>query len=307
MIRRMKNFWVVGSLILLTFLTSCLDNDFPDLSKQLALDVQKIEKHLTDNNITNYVQDPKGVFYVIHQQGIGALPLNGHHVNLTYEAKLLNSTNTLFEQTSIPVFLTVGNISIAGLSIALPKLAEGTTATVYIPSVLAYGSASSPTIPANSNLVVNVEIFDVVTNEPGILEVQKTTIDNYLLENEIEDIQTDPSGLRYVIHEEGTGEFPNEDSKISVKYKGTLLSNGREFDKSTSAVTFTLGAPAPSTLIEGWEKGFKLLKEGTKTTFYIPSGLGYGSQGVYNQANPDKSIPGHAILVFEIEFIEIVQ
>ncbi len=296
MIRRMKNFGLVGSLILLTFLTSCLDNnDFPDTTAQLALDVQKIQKYLTDNNITNYVQDPSGVFYVIHQQGTGALPLTGHHVNLTYEAKLLNGTTTLFEQTSIPVFLTVGNISIVGLSIALPKLAEGTTATVYIPSVLAYGTGSSATIPANSNFIFDLEIFDVATSADEILEVHKTTIDQYLLDNEIENVITHESGLRYTVEVEGTGDMPTLSNSVSVKYKGTLLSNGEKFDEATTARTLAL-----SSLIDGWKIAFPLLKEGTKATLYIPSKLGYGTTG-------SNAIPPNAILKFEVELVEVIQ
>ena len=291
----MNNFGVASSLVLLTFLSGCLDNDLPDPSAQLAIDVQKIEKHLQDNNITDYVKDPSGVFYVIHQQGVGALPLQSQHVNMTYVARLLNSTTTLFEQTSIPVFLTVGNINIAGLSIVLPKLAEGSTATLYIPSGLAYGTGSSATIPSNSNFIFDVEIFDVASTDAEILEIQKSTIDTYVLENEIEGVQIDPSGLRYVIHQEGTGEMPTLSNAISVKYKGTLLSNGVTFDEATTARTFELAG-----LIEGWKIAFPLLKEGSKATLYIPSELGYGKTG------SGASIPPNTILKFEVELIEVI-
>ncbi len=291
----MKNFGLASGLILLTFLSGCFNEDIPDPSVQLALDIQKIEKHLQDNNITNFVKDASGVFYVIQQQGPGALPLNQQHVNLTYGVKLLNSTTTLFEQTSIPVFLTVGKINIAGLSVALPKLAEGTKATIYIPSGLAYGTNALTDIPANSNLVFDVEIFDVAVDAAEILAVQEVTIDNYLEDEAITEVLTDPSGLRYVITKEGTGDKPTLANSISVKYKGTLLRDGKKFDESTEPRTFALAG-----LIEGWQIAFPLLKKGSEATLYIPSGLGYGATG------SGVAIPPYAILVFEVELIDVL-
>lgn len=288
----MKNFGLI-SLFLLISLAGCIDNDLPDTSAQLAIDIQKIEKYLQDNNITDYVKDPSGVFYVIHQIGSGKMPATNDYVNMTYVAKLFNGS-IAFEQTTVPVFLTLRYISVSGLKIAIPNFPEGTIATVYIPSVLAYGGSSSAEIPANSNVIFEVEIVNVASTEPEILEAQATTIDQYVLENEIEGVQVDPSGLRYIIHEEGTGDSPTINNSVTVKYKGTLLSTGEKFDEATTMVTFQL-----SGLIEGWRIGFPLLKEGSKATFYIPSGLGYGIQG-------NQSIPPHAILVFEVELIEVL-
>ncbi len=290
----MKNFGLALSFLSLTFLSGCLNNDIPDTSAQLALDIQKIEKYLNENNITNFVKDPSGVFYVIDQVGNGGdKPTSTDHVNLTYVAKLFNGT-TAFEQTSIPVFLTVGTVNVAGLRIALPNFSEGTVATVYIPSVLAYGASSSQSIPANSNLIFEIEVFDIASNSTEILEVQKNTIDNYILANEIDNVQIDPSGLRYKIIEEGTGDKPTLTNSISVEYKGTLLSNNAVFDETTIARTFALNG-----LIEGWKIGFQLLPEGSKATLYIPSGLGYGIQG-------SGSIPPHAILAFDVELIDVI-
>ncbi len=291
----MKNFGLASSLIALTFLSGCLNTDIPDTSAQLALDVQKIEKYLDDNNITNFVKDASGIFYVINQAGGGNKPLATDHVNMTYVAKLMDET-LVFEQTEVPVFLTVNNITISGLRIALPKFEEGTIATIYVPSVLAYGTGSSPTIPANSNLIFDIELFNVVSTTTEILEIQKGTIDQYVLENEIQNVQIDPSGLRYIIHEEGTGPKPTLSNSVSVKYKGTFFSNGDTFDETTLPRTFTL---SDAGLIEGWKIGMQLLPEGSKATFYIPSGLGYGTGG-------SGTIPPHAILVFEVELVEVI-
>ena len=143
----MKNFGLI-SLFLLTALGGCLNSDLPDTSAQLAIDVQKIEKYLTDNNITDFVKDPSGVYYVIHQIGSGEMPTTNDYVNMTYVAKLFNGS-IAFEQSTIPVFLTLRFISVSGLQIALPKFPEGTIATVYVPSVLAYGTWAGRSEPNN--------------------------------------------------------------------------------------------------------------------------------------------------------------
>ena len=70
--------------------------------------------------------------------------------------------------------------------------------------------------------------------------------------------------------------------------------DGSVFDEATTARTFALNG-----LIEGWKIGFQLLKKGSKATFYIPSGLGYGIQG-------NQSIPSLAILVFDVELVDVV-
>ncbi|KAF2195757.1 hypothetical protein K469DRAFT_699374 [Zopfia rhizophila CBS 207.26] len=86
--------------------------------------------------------------------------------------------------------------------------------------------------------------------------------------------------------------------KISVHYKGSLQSDGTEFDSSYnrgSPFEFTLGA---GQVIEGWDKGLlsMCIGEGRKLT--IPPALGYGN----NQVN---KIPAGSTLVFETELMAI--
>jgi hypothetical protein len=57
----------------------------------------------------------------------------------------------------------------------------------------------------------------------------------------------------------------------------------------------SLGGP----MIRGWIDGLKLLKNGSKAKFYIPSALGYGTRGAGNM------IPPNSILIFDIEIVKI--
>ncbi|NOT74626.1 MAG: hypothetical protein HOP08_06835 [Cyclobacteriaceae bacterium] len=135
--------------------------------------------------------------------------------------------------------------------------------------------------------------LDAVPKTQLATDIQR--IDNYLTANNIVAIQ-DPTGLRYQIISQGTGQSPCVNSKIAVAYSGRVLLNtgvlaGTTFDSSTGA-TFTL-----SGLILGWQIAFPKLPNGTTAKLYVPSGLAYGSvaQGT--------SIPANSVLVFDVELL----
>lgn len=113
-----------------------------------------------------------------------------------------------------------------------------------------------------------------------------------------EKVQTTPSGLQYVVEKEGEGATPSAEDEVTVHYTGRLL-DGTVFDSSVSR-----GEPATFPLnrvIPGWTEGVQLMKEGAKYTFFIPSDLAYGAQGVPN------AIPPHSTLIFEVELIKVVK
>ncbi len=103
------------------------------------------------------------------------------------------------------------------------------------------------------------------------------------------------TGLQYLTTLEGTGVKPDANDKVTVHYTGTLI-DGTVFDSSVQR-----GTPATfglNQVIPGWTEGLQLMKEGGKTTFYIPSELAYGSR---NQAK----IPANSTLIFEVELIKV--
>lgn len=123
---------------------------------------------------------------------------------------------------------------------------------------------------------------------------EQAAIDKALNEN-FKDAKVTPSGLRYIMSTEGTGNNPTATSKVTVHYTGTLLSNGKKFDSSLDR-----GQPATfglNQVIKGWTEGIQLMKPGGKCKFIIPSELGYGDQGY------PGVIPPKAWLVFDVELI----
>lgn len=124
------------------------------------------------------------------------------------------------------------------------------------------------------------------------LQSDMDIIDQYLQTNNQTAVK-DPSGIRYTILQQGTGETPCLESIVSASYTGKLLSTGKVFDSSVSPIDFPL-----TNVILGWQLAFLKFNVGTKAVIYIPSQLAYGS-------NPRTNIPANSILVFEVNFTAV--
>lgn len=139
------------------------------------------------------------------------------------------------------------------------------------------------------NKMADQERIDAVDKTQLAADIQ--SIDAYLDAQGI-DAEEDPSGLRYVVKTVGSGGTPCLENRISVIYKGRLLTTGKEFD--SGAQEFTLGE-----LILGWQIILTQFPKGTKLVLYIPSVYAYGSAG------SGSTIPANANLVFDIELTNI--
>jgi peptidyl-prolyl cis-trans isomerase A (cyclophilin A) len=77
------------------------------------------------------------------------------------------------------------------------------------------------------------------------------------------------------------------------------LADGLVFDSSYergNPIEFPLGQ---GQVIPGWDEGIQLLQIGDKARFVIPSHLAYGEKGA------GGVIPPNAVLIFDVELIEV--
>ncbi len=103
------------------------------------------------------------------------------------------------------------------------------------------------------------------------------------------------SGLVYRELRAGTGASPTATDTVKVNYRGTLI-DGTEFDSSykrNEPAVFPLNGVIPC-----WTEGLQKMKVGGKAELVCPSDLAYGDQG-------RPSIPGGAVLTFEIELLDV--
>ena len=106
------------------------------------------------------------------------------------------------------------------------------------------------------------------------------------------------SGLQYIENKAGKGKAPKKGSTVSVHYRGRL-EDGTEFDSSfkrNQPLDFQLGV---GQVIQGWDEGVGLMKEGGTATLIIPPNLGYGSRGA------GRVIPPNATLIFDVELVKV--
>jgi len=121
---------------------------------------------------------------------------------------------------------------------------------------------------------------------------------DFLAENaQKEGVKVTDSGLQYRVIEEGQGESPTAEDRVSVHYEGRLV-DGTVFDSS-----YQRGEPAVfpvGGVIAGWTEALQLMKPGAKYELYIPSDLAYGERGA-----PRGGIGPNQTLIFEVELLEV--
>ncbi len=114
---------------------------------------------------------------------------------------------------------------------------------------------------------------------------------------EKEGVKTLESGLQYKVIKSGKGKTPTAKDRIRAHYHGTLL-DGTVFDSSVEReepIEIDV-----SGVIKGWTEALQLMKVGDKWRLFIPSELAYGERGAGDSIGPN------AVLIFDVELLEIL-
>lgn len=291
--------WSAVAVILLTIigLSGCLDIDkAPDPNIQLAADIETIDQYLVAHGISA-IKDQSGIRFHIETIGTkGFPPTQQQTVTVDYVGKFLSGTEFASGvDQSGPV-----NGFIGGWQLALAVWPAGTKGTVYIPSPLGYGNENVGVIPANTILVYDITLKEVIPSNAEKVRLVNdiATIDQYLETNSIAHVK-DTTGVRYVITNEGTAPVPTWYSKVKFTYKGKVLANGALFFDG-------LGEPVEGfdsrmvDYIDGIKVGLSKIGVGGKITVYVPSGLGFGATG-----STQSPVEPNSNLTYDIEILQV--
>lgn len=106
-------------------------------------------------------------------------------------------------------------------------------------------------------------------------------------------------GVTIVETKVGSGPPCVAGQRVKVNYVGKLKSNNKIFDSSTKKpFVFRLGK---GEVIRGWDIGVDGMRVGGKRQLTIPPEKAYGRQGA------PPTIPGNAVLVFDVALVEIMR
>ena len=185
--------------------------------------------------------------------------------------------------------------------------------TLIIPANLAYGERERPNIPANSNLIFDIEILNILDRGDG---AQQTSISatsaplpaaaaaplRLYANAPLPMVATELTLIDQVV---GTGKTAEAGAPVSVHYTGWLYDakqpggKGKKFDSSVDRglpFIFPLGGKR---VIRGWDEGVAGMKVAGKRTLIIPPQYGYGERGA------GGVIPPNATLIFDVELIDV--
>lgn len=285
--------------LVITILGCSNDDPAHDPIKQLQTDIERIDNYISDNGL-NAIKDPRGIRIVILSLGTAGLPPKVEQTVVVQSSGKLLAEGTTFDSGNREGLLSG---FIPGWQAGLSMMPEGTRALLFIPSGLAYGpDGFQNVIPPNANLMFDIELQDVKKSaaETQRLSQDMEAIDAYLASNHL-DAETDASGLRYHITQDGTGTNVTWYDKVKISYSGRLMSNGAQFFSGVSEPSDDFDSRVVNYIL-GFQAGLQKMKKGSKATFYIPSGLAFGTQGAGNGI-----VPANANVIYEMELLEIIE
>ncbi len=180
-------------------------------------------------------------------------------------------------------FLLGSGQVIMGWNIGIEGMKLGEIRSLKIPAALAYGNSSVGPIPANSDLLFEVELIGA----------QKSLEPDTLLKPDAFKWKTLQPGIEIFDEKEGAGTELHTGMELAFHYTG-WLSNGHKFGSSKD-----LGKPSKvvlgmGKLVKGLEFGLESLKQGGVRWLRLSPSMGYGPVSMTN-------VPANSTLIFRIQ------
>lgn len=277
----------------------------------------------------SFKKGEKGMEYKIVSNGDGKTIQNGNFFEIQFEQtykstdkdtvlydskKYANQIATLDSTAIPPAYYKIFSQAKKGDSIIVkqlidsimtpenplpPYMKKGGHLIAYYKIVNVYTTKEA----ADSAYKAQMEVAKIKDSVNAIAQLQKDdkVIVDYLKSKNIK-AQKTPKGVYVEILQAGIGAKVTDSVGVQMKYTGKSFA-GKAFDSNidstfghTDLLPVQMWAPR---VIAGWVDGLRLLAQGSKARFYIPSSLGYGAQGQQPAIAPNEN------LIFDVEVVSV--
>ncbi|CAM2008736.1 FKBP-type peptidyl-prolyl cis-trans isomerase [Acanthopleuribacter pedis] len=131
--------------------------------KELSENTVKAEKFLAENQKKDGIQTMEnGIQYKVLTQGSGEKPTAESRVKVHYRGRLIDGKefDSSYKRNKPAEFRLNGVIK--GWQESLVEMPVGSKWEVFIPPALGYGERGTPNIPANSLLIFEIELLEIL-------------------------------------------------------------------------------------------------------------------------------------------------
>ncbi len=263
-----------------------------------------------------YMELPSGIFFKLHMFGddtIRCKPGDYAVCDLAY----MTAADSVFFKARRTVLVSKPAFP-GAVDECFLRMAAGDSASFYINAdsffVATLGMPLPEYILPESYMKIEIGMVEIKTQKQFEMEkkeflawisdfgeYEQTILTHYF---EKEQISVNPSmnGIYPRFVKKGNGIKPVNGDTVVVHFEGRYL-NGKMFDstrKRNEAFKFTLGTEWQ--VIEGLDKGIRMMDEGSKAIFIIPSALAFGSNG-----SSTGIIGPFTTVIFDVELCEVIK
>jgi peptidylprolyl isomerase len=232
-----------------------------------------------------------GLQYLELTPGSGTAPQVGNLVTMHYVVSLPDGSELFSTYTqNQPATLVWGRGDLLpGWEEGVGLMKAGGKSKLVMPPELAFGADGGGVIPANTQLVMEVELLEVKeAPKPATVAADK--------------LITTTSGLQYADLTVGDGTEAISNTTVTTDFivwiQGTPENKFIVSSEDTQPISFVIGKL--DKVFPGWDEGVTGMKAGGKRLLIIPPALGLGEQG-------SGQIPANSTLIMEVTLVSVVE
>ena len=165
---------------------------------------------------------------------------------------------------------------------------------IFIFTILIFLSGSCRNETDNQKAVVKPGSREMTELNRYLVQKDREIIQNYIERKGLRMTES-PTGLWYLIKNEGSGQFFKDDDRISMKYECRLIDGTLCYSSDDSGPRQVI--IGKTDIGPGLNEGLRLLKPGGQAVFILPPFLAFGLVG------DGKKIPPRSIIVYDVSII----